>query len=192
MPSIRDRFFSADELLQIPDEERFELWDGKLRERVVGTKACWIAGNVASAVLRFAEHRSLGFAFGGGLGLQIAAGRPNTVLRVSGAFLAAGRIPNDTLPDGHLTVAPELAILVNSPHDEADYVAEKTGLLLDSGVRLVWVINPGARNSFVHRANGTVSVVRDDGALDGEDVLPGFSLPLARVLGPRVPEPVDA
>ena len=63
--------------------------------------------------------------------------------------------------------------------DRASEVAEKAAMWLDAGVRLVWVVDPQARLAAVHRPGGLVTVLREDGALDGEDVLPGFRLPLA-------------
>jgi hypothetical protein len=34
----------------------------------------------------------------------------------------------------------------------------------------------------VHRADGSLTIVGEDGVLDGEAVLPGFSCPLVEVL----------
>jgi Uma2 family endonuclease len=50
---------------------------------------------------------------------------------------------------------------------------------LDAGVRLVWVVDPQARLAAVHHPGGLVTVLREHGVLDGEDVLPGFRLSLA-------------
>jgi hypothetical protein len=43
-------------------------------------------------------------------------------------------------------------------------------------------VDPERREARVYRQDGTVSVVRNDDALDGEDVLPGFKCPLTEVL----------
>jgi Uma2 family endonuclease len=48
-----------------------------------------------------------------------------------------------------------------------------------AGVRLVWVVDPQSRLVTVHRPDGTGEVLSRHVALDGEDVLPGFRLPLA-------------
>jgi Uma2 family endonuclease len=72
---------------------------------------------------------------------------------------------------------------VVSPSDRASEVAEKATAWLDAGVRLVWVVDPQARLAAVHHPGGLVTVLRQDGVLDGEDVLPGFRLPLAPLLG---------
>ena len=46
----------------------------------------------------------------------------------------------------------------------------------------MWVVDPERRLARVYRQDGSESIVAANGALDGEDVLPGFSCPLATVL----------
>ena len=48
-------------------------------------------------------------------------------------------------------------------------------------VRLAWVINPAERNALVYRSPEADRLLRLTDALDGEDVLPGFRLPLAEL-----------
>ena len=50
---------------------------------------------------------------------------------------------------------------------------------LDAGVRLVWVIDPSNRKVKVYRHDGSVSQVDATAQLSGDDVLPGFSCPVA-------------
>jgi Uma2 family endonuclease len=61
-------------------------------------------------------------------------------------------------------------------------VLEKVADWLRAGVLLVWVIDPHGRSAHVHRADGTIGIVPETGALDGEDVLPGFNCPLSGIL----------
>jgi len=61
-------------------------------------------------------------------------------------------------------------------------VDEKIADWLKAGTQLVWVIDPDRRQARMHRANGTVSVIIESEDLDGEEVLPGFSSTLARLL----------
>ena len=60
-------------------------------------------------------------------------------------------------------------------------VVGKVEEYLRAGARLVWVISPNNRLAWAHRADGASALVRD-GALDGEDVLPGFSVSLRSLL----------
>lgn len=59
---------------------------------------------------------------------------------------------------------------------------------VDADVRLTWVIDPESRCAFVFAPGRPGRFVADDGALDGEDVLPGFALTLfdaVAAAGPR-------
>ena len=47
--------------------------------------------------------------------------------------------------------------------------------------QLVWVVNPAERNALVYRTPEADRLLRVTDALDGEDVLPGFRLPLAEL-----------
>jgi hypothetical protein len=52
---------------------------------------------------------------------------------------------------------------------------------LSAGTRLVWVIDPERRLARIYRQDGSESILGEDDALDGEDVLPGFSCNLSAV-----------
>ena len=68
-----------------------------------------------------------------------------------------------------------------SPSDRRGKVLKKVGEYLDAGARLVWVVDPRRRTAVVYRPDGEPTILGADGILDGEDVLPGFTLPLAEV-----------
>jgi len=53
-----------------------------------------------------------------------------------------------------------------------------------AGVRLIWVVNPETKAVRVHRADGTVTVLREKDELDGEDVVPGFRCRVADLFLP--------
>jgi Uma2 family endonuclease len=69
-----------------------------------------------------------------------------------------------------------------SPDDRPGEILAKVGDWLSAGSQLVWVVDPVRRLARVFRADGTQSQLAETDALDGEDVLPGFSCPLADVL----------
>jgi len=46
----------------------------------------------------------------------------------------------------------------------------------------VWTVDPERRVARVYRHDGSEKFVTADGALDGEDVLPGFSCSLVSIL----------
>ncbi len=87
-----------------------------------------------------------------------------------------------TSPEGFGKFAPDLAVEIISPSDSMTMVEDKIEIYLKNGTQLVWVMNPKLRRATVHRADGTIAVVRADGALDGESVLPGFTCALTEIL----------
>jgi Uma2 family endonuclease len=68
-----------------------------------------------------------------------------------------------------------------SPNDTAYEVEDKIAQWLGAGVRLVWIIYPETRRVQVHRADGTVTKLRSEEQLSGEDVIPGFQCQVAAI-----------
>lgn len=102
---------------------------------------------------------------------------------VRGPDVAVLRDPGsrESDPHGWVRGAPDVAVEVLSPSDTSASIHRKTLEYLEAGAKLVWVVDPDARTIVVYRPDGTANLLREPGTLPGEDVLPGFSLPLAEV-----------
>ena len=74
---------------------------------------------------------------------------------------------------------PDLAIEVISESNSAYEVQVKIHEYFDVGVRPVWVIYPDQAEVCVYSAPKEVRVLGLGEQLDGEDLLPGFRLPLS-------------
>ena len=85
------------------------------------------------------------------------------------------------LSRGFLRGAPDLAVEALSPSDTPVDVGQKVRDYLEAGARLVWVIAPAARTATIHRADGSVRVLRESDHLDGADVLPGLAISLGEL-----------
>jgi Uma2 family endonuclease len=79
--------------------------------------------------------------------------------------------------------APDLAVEIVSPSDRYSDVQEKVGQYLAAGVRLVWVVDPATRQVTAHGSPDEIRLVRNDGVLEGGEVLPGFRLAVAELFG---------
>ena len=110
-----------------------------------------------------------------GLWLSLARKRLHAV--ASGVYTAGMK----RLPRGFFPGAPDLAVEVLSPSDMPGHTHEKLTQYFSHGTRLAWVINPAERNALVYRTPEADRLLRVTDALDGEDVLPGFRLPLAEL-----------
>lgn len=79
-------------------------------------------------------------------------------------------------------VCPDFVVELRSRTDRLKQVKEKMAEYQANGARLGWLINPPRREVFIYRA-GQAAPERlvDPATVSGEDVLPGFTLELARL-----------
>jgi Uma2 family endonuclease len=162
--------------LNLPDK-RTELVRGRL---VVREPAGFLHGDVAIRIARLIANHVHAYDLGRVLAAETGFklfNKPDTVRAPDVAFVRRARLP-DSPPRGFADFPPDLAVEVLSPGDRPGEVAEKVDDWLTAGTALVWVVDPVAVTAKVYRADGSVSSIAADGALKGEDVLPGFSLPL--------------
>ena len=93
--------------------------------------------------------------------------------------------------EGHCQTVPDVVVEVVAPDDRADAHMGKVVTWLTAGVRLVWDLFPNTRSVHVSRPDRSGLRLRSGDALTGEDVLPGFAVPVAGFF--RLPgEPVPA
>ena len=173
---------TAEDLLRLNiQDKRSELVRGRL---VVREPAGFAHGVMAARIGRrlgeFVESFDLGLVFAAETGFTLARD-PDTVRAPDAGFVRRDRVP-DPLPRGYAPMAPDLVVEVLSPDDRPGEVLAKVADWLHAGTSLVWVVDPIRRCARVYRADGTESFADGDAALGGEDVLPGFVLPLAAIL----------
>ncbi len=182
---------TADQLLTYDAQGmRAELVRGRLMVREpAGYHHGSIAARVLVRVAKFLEQDQSARAAAHPLGEVLAAEtgftlqrHPDTVRAPDVAFVAWNRIP--TARAGFAELAPELAVEVLSPSDHPGMVLAKVADWLTAGTLLVWVIDPARRLARVYRADGRETMVGESSALEGEEVLPRFTMPLASVLAP--------
>ena len=78
---------------------------------------------------------------------------------------------------------PDLTVEVVSPNDTRRAVHDKALMWRQNGVRLVWVVYPDTRTVDVHAEDLPVTTLTGDDAVDGLDVLPGFTCPVSEIFG---------
>ena len=75
----------------------------------------------------------------------------------------------------------DLCVEVLSPDNTKAEMERKRKEYFSSGCRLVWELNPRNRTADVFTNPDSFTRVESGGVLDGGDVLPGFTLPLAEL-----------
>ena len=173
---------TADELLRthVPNK-RAELLRGVLVVREpAGSRHGLVTMNLGAELALYAKQTGAGGVYVAETGFKLASD-PDTVRAPDIAFVTRERLPPPNTT-GYPALAPDLAVEVLSPGDRPGEVFAKVADWLSAGTRLVWVVDPERRLARVYRHDGSEAIVTAEGALDGEDVLPGFSCSLASIL----------
>lgn len=173
---------TAEDLLRTPGLGRCELVRGEvLMMSPAGEEHGWVVINVSAPLALHVKQHGLGRVYGAETGFTIARD-PDTVRAPDVAFVRAERVgpwPGKKFFEG----APDLAVEVLSPEDRAGEVLAKVHEWLDAGCRAVWLVDPETRTVTVYRSRSQITTLRAPEELRGEDVVPGFCLPVADIFG---------
>lgn len=170
-----ERLYTAEEFLALPDNEGYELDDGKLVERHVGRISSKTAVRIGRYLSTFVDSQRLGDVYDSSVSLRLHPSRPARLPRADVSFLSTTRLGNQ-VDDGVVEGPPDLVVEVVSRSDQAARIEAKVGEYLEAGVRLVWVVYPEARRVHVFTPDHRAVVLSAQDTLDGGDVLPGFAV----------------
>jgi Uma2 family endonuclease len=178
MATIR-AVITDEELLRLPkDGNKYEVVDGELRMSPAGLRHERIVARLITLLAAFVRREGLGDVLGSNVLYVFPSGNKRAP---DVSFVAAGRltgIENAVFPQ----LVPDLAVEVLSPSDSPRQVLDKVGEYLQSGVHLVWVIDPEQRRATVYRSLTDVDHVASADALVGAQVVPGFRCALSELL----------
>lgn len=82
---------------------------------------------------------------------------------------------------GFVPLCPDFVMELRSPSDRLSTLQDKMREYRENGARLGWLIDPQNYRVEVYRVGCDVEVLDRPETLSGEDVLPGFVLPLTRI-----------
>jgi Uma2 family endonuclease len=180
--------YTPDDLLALPHGGKgYELVDGRLVEKNVGAFASWVAARVLQLLGILGQDRGLGWVLDSEGSYQCFPDRAK-VRKPDVFFIRRGRLPDERIPSGHVSIPPDLAVEVVSPNDTVYEVDAKVDEYLAAGVPLVWVVNPETRVVHVYGTGGTVERLGPEDELTAPDLIPElrskvadlFTLPTAR------------
>jgi Uma2 family endonuclease len=182
--TVNQRLMTAEELLCMPDDGmRHELVRGELRTMPPGG---WGHGKQSTTVVRsLGDHvaaHDLGEVATNEPGFLLAT-NPDTVRAPDVAFVRRERLLDVNPERGYYPGPPDLAVEVISPNDLYTEVEEKVAEWLAYGTRMMLVVNPRQKTVAVHRNGSTVRILGPDDTIDGEDVVPGWTLPVRDLFG---------
>jgi len=176
-----DRTYTIDEYMCLAESgERYELVNGRLSPMA---PTSWEHGDVGGLLTIYLGQYVLQHGLGRVSSAETAFvlnAETRDVRAADIAFVAAARIPR-ILGPGPIPFPPDLVVEVISPSDRLTEVRKKARVYQRAGIPLVWVVNPRPRHRTVqvyHPADLRPATLGVDDHLDGEDIVPGFTLPI--------------
>ena len=172
---------TSEELLALGDIGRCELVKGRIvRMSPTGFEHGDYECNFAEYLKAFVRKHKLGKIVVGEVGIYIRR-NPDTIRAADAIFISHERLAQRKQKRGFLDVAPELVVEIMSPDDRWLDIDEKLSEYFSIGVRLVWVANPARKVVYAYRSLTDVSEFTEKDSLPGDDVLPGFSVPVSQL-----------
>ena len=173
------RTYTPEQFLEVEDAHRFELIDGDLVERNMGSLSSLVGGKFIIRLGNYLEGGAGGLITGSDGGLRIfGPEHPGWVRFPDVAYYSKGTFPHDLPPRGWSEEVPALVVEVVSPNDTAGEIEDKVHLWLDAGVPTVWVAYPEIRTVVVRKTGNTATFLQGDQLVSDEN-FPGFSVPAA-------------
>lgn len=161
-------------------ERKFELVDGTLVEKIVGQRESFLAIRLAVIISAWNEGA-------GNVGMILGADGPFHLMKklvrlpdlsfTKWDKLPGRKVPTEPVPE----VSPDLAVEVLSEGNTRSEMERKLKEYFLSEVSLVWFIDPAKRTVRVFTSPDDVTELTATDALTGGTVLPGFSVPVARL-----------
>ena len=165
---------TAEEFARLPDDGmRRELVRGEVIEMPPSAaESARVSMCIGAPVHMFAKANDAGAVYSANGGFVLMED-PDIVRVPDVGFVAKERFEALAAPEGFFPGAPDLAVEVVSPTDQAADLQAKVTEYLEAGTALVWVVYPRTRQVAIHRPAGEATVIGEDGVLTGEPVLPG-------------------
>jgi Uma2 family endonuclease len=172
---------TGEELAEMGNIGRCELVEGEI---IMLSPTGWRHGDfelqAGYALKSFVGERNLGKVLVGEVGIYTGR-NPDTVRGADVIFISHARLAQ-AKSASFLDVAPELVVEVLSPDDRWMDVQRKLNEYFAIGVVRVWLVDPSTRSVSVYRTPTEMRIVSTRDTLDGEDILPGFSVPVTEFL----------
>jgi Uma2 family endonuclease len=165
------------ELAELPDDGmRYELVRGALLTMAPPfDEHGRLADRLGRSLERYVDAHQLGEVIRAEIGYLLTT-RPDTVCAPDLAFVSTAHRAAVGRSRGYFPGSPDLVVEVVSPNGRLTRVATKVAEWLEHGAKLVFVVNPRRQAVDVHRPGQPTRTLGRDDVLDGEDVVPGWTL----------------
>jgi Uma2 family endonuclease len=170
---------SAPEFCRRYEHRRAELVKGVVKEIPMPfLRHGQVCMRIAAKLYQYAEERDVGHVMSNDSFVQTGS-NPDTVRGADVCFFSYERLPKGPVPEGLLSVVPDLTVEVRSPSDLWTEIFTKVGEYLRAGVRVVIVLDPATTTASVYRATELQQIFHAGDELTVPDVLPDLALRVA-------------
>ena len=172
---------TEEDVIRLHDAEDrlYELVDKTLLEKTMGTYESYLAGLLVQIIGAFVRENDLGIVLPPDGMLRLA---PGLVRIPDVSFIPWVRLPNRRVPRQAIAdLVPDLAVEVISAGNTREEMDRKLGEYFAAGTRLVWYVYPTSKEIHVFTSSDQFHVLSQDRTLNGGDVLPNFTLPIASI-----------
>lgn len=146
------------------------------------------AGEVASEInyllVTHGKRTGLGWVLDSEGSYQCFPDEPRKVRKPDVSFIRRGRLPEERVPNGHVPIAPDLAVEVVSPNDPVYEIDTKVQEYLNADVPWVWVVNPETRTVHIYSAAGTVEMLGEQDELTLPELIASFCCKVGELFSP--------
>jgi Uma2 family endonuclease len=180
MKTPETKVWTDAEFMALPDDgNRYELVKGELINMGnSGALHGYIAIILSAALFALVTSRKLGVLLDSSTAFTMKNGNKRSP---DIAFFAKERLQGlEELPTGFLEGGPDLVVEILSPGNTVAEIEDKIVEYFANGTRLLWVISPGQHYVLVYRSGYEPQRLLTSGDfLEGEEVVPGFTFPVA-------------
>ena len=178
--TVAQELITAEQFVEMTFDAPVELVRGEILEMArPGMRHGVVCGNAYDPLKAWSRSTQRGLVAINDTGV-ITERDPDTVRGPDVLYISRERLPLGEVPTTILSVAPDLAVEVFSPHDVWKDILEKVTEYFEAGVREVWVVDPEDRAVHVFRPDSKPRKLTGADILESPDVLPGFSCQVAK------------
>jgi Uma2 family endonuclease len=179
-PSLDKKTWTDEEFMALPEQGRYELVDGEVIEiGNSGMEHGYLASILNFHLSRCILPQKLGILCDSSTAFAMTTGNKRSP---DIGFVAKARLQGlKRLPKGFFQGAPDLAVEVISPSNTFEEIHNKLVEYFDNDCRLAWVIHPDEQSVLVYRQPQPDRLLKRTDSLDGEEVVPGFTLALSEL-----------
>lgn len=162
------------------EDKNCELERGEIVETLrQGKKHGLVCANVVGLLGGYVRRRKKGYVCSNNTGV-IVEREPDTV-RGPDVMLFEDAIRIEDVSEKYGEKPPVLAVEVLSPNDTTGKIMRRISEQKRFGTRLIWIVDPDARNVIVYQAGKEDKVVEEEEELTGEDALPDLRVRVAEL-----------